>query len=82
MIDRTSLLYYQAERGKYGQEWTKIGRERTKILFLLLQINNRSIDCIGGPFASGVLHRMVCVRNFKAFRGISNNQYARLLPYI
>ena len=73
----TDLLYYQSGRAKYG-------RERTKIIFLLLQLHNRSIDCILGPFASGVLRRLVCVRNLKAFWGIIRNQYllyASLPPY-
>ena len=35
----TDLLYYQSGRAKYG-------REQTKIIFLLLQLHNRLIDCI------------------------------------
>ena len=39
-------MYYQSRRAKYGRERTKNGREQTKMIFLLLQLHNRSIDCI------------------------------------
>ena len=42
------ITYDDRRRAKYDRERTKIGRERTKIIFLLLQLHNRSIDCIRG----------------------------------
>ena len=74
--DRPKLIYYTINLGGgIRREQTKIGRERKKIIFLLLQLHNRSIECMRGPFASVVLRRLLCVRNFKAFRGIRRNQY-------
>ena len=45
--DRPKLFYYyQDRRAKHGREREKIGQEQTKIIFLLLQLHNRLIDCI------------------------------------